>query len=110
MSIKEILQKRKQLHKCTGNLDSFSPYSVTKQTAIVLLQSWNAESYTKPVIQNDSTINYGTFGKKLPFSQTHFENNNKFLTRTRLERIIVISQWSNTTVVETIALLHTGAL
>ena len=110
--IKEILQKGKQLNKYTGNLDSFSPYYVTKQTAIVLLPSRNVESYTKtkPVIQSDFTINYGTFGKKSPFSQTHFENNNKFFTRARLERIIEISQWSNITVVETIALLHTGAL
>ena len=28
----------------------------------------------------------------------HFENNNKFFTRTRLERIIEISQWSNITI------------
>ena len=112
MSIKEILQKGKQLDKYTGNLDSFSHYSVTKQTAVILLPSRNVESYTKtkPVIQSDSTINYGTFGKKSPFSQTNFENNNKFLTRTKLERIIEISQWSNITVVETIALMHTGAL
>ena len=91
--IKEILQKGEQLDKYTGNLDSFSPYSVTKQTAIVLLPSRNVKRYTKtkPVIQSDSTINYGTFGKKSPFSQTHFQNNNKFLTRTRLERIIEMS-------------------
>ena len=94
MSIKKILQKGKQLDKYTGNFDSFSPYSLAKQTAIALLPSRNVESYTKtkPVIQSDSTINYGTFVKKSPFSQTHFENNNKFLTRTRLERIIKISQ------------------
>ena len=66
MSIKEILQKGKKLDKYPGNLDSFSPYSVTKQTAIVLLPSRNVECYTKtkPVIQSDSIINYGTFGKK----------------------------------------------
>ena len=63
---------------------------------------------TKPVIQSDSTINYGTFGKKSPFSQMNFENNNTFFTRTRLEGIIEILQWS--TIEETIALLHTGAL
>ena len=112
ISIKEILQKGKQLVKYTGNLDSFSPYSVTKQTAIVLLPSRNVESYTKtkPWTQSDSTINYGTFGKKSPFSQMHFENNNKFLTRRRLERIIEISQWSNITLEETILLFHPGAL
>ena len=41
----------------------------------------------------------------------HFENNIKFLTRTRLHRVIEISQWSNITIIEeTIDLLHTEAL
>ena len=112
ISIKEILQKGKQLVKYSGNRDSVSPYSVTKETAIVLLPSRNVESYTetKPVTQSDSTINYGTFGKKSSFSKNQFGINNQFLTRIRLERIIEISQWSNITVVETITLFHTGAL
>ena len=90
----------------------FSPYSVTQQTTIVLLSSRNVETYTKtkPASQSDSTINYGTFGKKSPFSQMHFENNNKFFTLTRLERVIKISHWGNITIGETIDLLHTGAL
>ena len=80
-------------HKYTGNFNLFSPYSLTQQTTIVLLSSRNVESYTKtkPATQSDSTINYGTFGKKSPFSQMHFENNNKFFTLTRLERVIKIS-------------------
>ena len=57
-----------------------------------------------------TTINYGTFGKKSPFSQMHFENNNKFFTLTRHERVIEISHWGNITIYETIDLLHTGAL
>ena len=71
----------------------FSPYSVTQQTTIVLLSSRNVESYTKtkPETQSDSTINYGTIGKKSPFSQMHFENNNKIFTMTRIERVIQIS-------------------
>ena len=40
----------------------------------------------------------------------HFENNNKFLTLTRFERVIEISHLGNITVEETIDLLHTGAL
>ena len=77
-------------HKYTGNFNLFSPYSVTQQTTIILLSSRNVESYTKtkPAIQSDSTINYGTFGKKSPFSLMHFENNNKFFTLTGLERVI----------------------
>ena len=57
-----------------------------------------------------TTINYGTFEKKSTFSQMHFENNNKFLTLTRLEWVIEISHWSNITIEETIDLLHTEAL
>ena len=89
-----------------------SSYSVTQQTTIVLLPSRNVESYTKtkPATQSDSTINYGTFGKKSPFSQMHFENNNKYFTLTRLERVIEISHWGNIIIEETIDLLHTAAL
>ena len=39
-----------------------------------------------------------------------FENNNKFFTLTRLERVIEILHWGNITIEETIDLLHTGAL
>ena len=39
-----------------------------------------------------TTFSYGPFEKKSPFSEeelnVHFENNNKFLTVTRLERVI----------------------
>ena len=59
---------------------------------------------------NTATINYGTFGKKSSFLQMHFENNNKFFTLTRLERVIEISHWGSITIEETINLLHTGAL
>lgn len=113
---KEISQKEKQLVKYTGNLYLFSPYSVNKQTTTVMLPSKNIESYTKikPVTQSDSTITYGPYDKKAPFSQeeltVHFENNNKFLTVTRLERNIELSHWGNIAVEETIELLHTGAL
>ena len=79
------------LHKYTGNLNLFSPYSVTQQTIIVLFSSRNVDTKTKPATQSVSTINYGTFEKKSPFSQMHFENNNKFFTLTRLERVIEIS-------------------
>ena len=81
-----------------------------------MLPSRNVESYTKtkPVTQSDSTITYGPFEKKSPFSQeelnVHFENNNKFFTITRLERVIEISHWGNITIEEIIDLLHTEAL
>jgi oligosaccharyltransferase complex subunit alpha (ribophorin I) len=113
---KVILQKEKQLVKYLGNLYLFSPYPVTKQTTTVILPSRNIESYTKikPVSQSDSTITYGPFDKKGPFSKeelsVHFENNNKFLTVTKLERSIEVSHWGNIAVEENIDLLHTGAL
>ena len=40
----------------------------------------------------------------------HFDNNNKFFTVTRLERVIEIPYWDNYIAIEeTIDLLHTGA-
>ena len=103
---KEILRKEKQLVKYTG----------TKQTTNILLPSRNVESYTRTrlVTQSDSTITYGSFEKKSLFSQeelyVHFGDNNKFLTVTRLERVIEISNWGNIPVEGTIDLLYTGAL
>ncbi|KAH0553910.1 dolichyl-diphosphooligosaccharide--protein glycosyltransferase subunit 1 [Cotesia glomerata] len=113
---REITQREKQLVKFTGNVLIFSPYSVTKQTTNVVLPNRNIESYTKikPVSSTDSAIVYGPFDKRQPFAieefTVHFENNHKFLTVTRLERVIEISHWGNIAVEETIDLLHTGAL
>ncbi|XP_015606406.1 dolichyl-diphosphooligosaccharide--protein glycosyltransferase subunit 1 [Cephus cinctus] len=113
---KEIIQKEKQLVRYTGNLYLYSPYPVLKQSTMVVFPSRNIESYTKikPVSQTESTITYGPYDKRAPFSSeelaVHFENNSKFLTVTRLERVIEISHWGNIAVEETINLLHTGAL
>ena len=61
-----------------------------------------------------TTITYGPFEKKSLFSQeelnVHFEDKNKFLTVTRLERVIEISHWGNITIEEIIVLLHTEVL
>lgn len=113
---REIAQQEKQLVKYTGNVYAYLPYAVTKQTTYVALPSRNIESYTKikPVSQTGSAIAYGPFEKQPPFAYeelvVHFENNNKFLTVTRLERTIEISHWGNIAVEEHIDLLHTGAL
>ncbi|XP_043476633.1 dolichyl-diphosphooligosaccharide--protein glycosyltransferase subunit 1 [Leptopilina heterotoma] len=113
---KEIKQKEKQLVKYTGNLYFYSPYTVTKQSTTFVFPSRNVENYSKikPVSQSDSTITYGPFEKKEAFSHeemfVHFENNNKFLTVTKMERVIEVSHWGNIAVEETIELLHTGAL
>ncbi|KZC13648.1 PREDICTED: dolichyl-diphosphooligosaccharide--protein glycosyltransferase subunit 1 [Dufourea novaeangliae] len=113
---KEITQKEKQLVKYTGNIYLYTPYNIIKQTTTVSLPSRNVESYTKfkPVSQSDSIITYGPYEKLSSFSyeelNIHFENNNKFLTVTRLERSIEISHWGNIAVEEHIDLLHTGAL
>ena len=62
-------------------------------------------------------LTYGPFEKKSSFSQeelnVHFDNKNKFLTVTRLERVIEISHWGNITIEEIeeiIDLLHTEVL
>lgn len=112
---KSISQQEKQLVKYTGNVYAYLPYAVAKQTTYVGLPSRNIESYTKikPVSQTGSAIVYGPFEKQPPYAHeelvVHFENNNKFLTVTRLERTIEISHWGNIAVEEHIDLLHTGA-
>ncbi|KAL2712422.1 hypothetical protein V1478_017945 [Vespula squamosa] len=112
---KQITQKEKQLVKYIGNVYIYSPYVVGKLTTTVSLPSRNVESYSKikPVLQSDSTITYGPYEKLSPFSYeeltVHFENNNKFLTVTRIERSIEISHWGNIAVEESIDLVHTGA-
>ncbi|XP_044008598.1 dolichyl-diphosphooligosaccharide--protein glycosyltransferase subunit 1-like [Aphidius gifuensis] len=113
---KEITQKEKQLVKYNGNIYLYSPYYILKQTTHIILPSRNIESFTKlkPYTSTDTTITYGPFDKRVPFSKDnlniHFENNNKFLTVKKLERVIEISHWGNIAVEETIDLLHTGAL
>ena len=57
-------------------------------------------SKTKP-LKKVTLLTYGPFEKKSSFSQeelnVHFENKNKFLTVTRLERVIdnLFNQWLN---------------
>ncbi|XP_043285075.1 dolichyl-diphosphooligosaccharide--protein glycosyltransferase subunit 1 [Venturia canescens] len=112
----QITQKDKQLVRYRGNLYLYSPYTVNKQTTVVNLPSRSIESYTrvKPVSQNDATLMYGPYDKKLPLTEqeltVHFENNNKFLTVKRLERVIEVSHWGNIAVEETLNVVHTGAL
>jgi oligosaccharyltransferase complex subunit alpha (ribophorin I) len=111
----EITQKEKQLVKFTGNHYIFSPYQVKKQTTKVVLASRNIESYTKlkPFSQSDNTITFGPYENVAPFSQSelivHYENNSPFLTITKLERLIEISNWGNIAVEEKIEIVHTGA-
>ncbi|KAL0132295.1 hypothetical protein PUN28_000228 [Cardiocondyla obscurior] len=113
---KQITQQEKQLVKYTGNVYACLPYTVIKQTTYVALPTRNLESYTKikPVSQTGSMLAYGPYETQPPFAYeemtVHFENNNKFLTVTRVERIIEISHWGNIAVEEHIDLLHTGAL
>lgn len=59
------------------NLYFYSPYPTTSQTTTVTTTNANVESYTKtkPVSQSDTTINYGPFEDKAPFSEVLFSHN-----------------------------------
>ncbi|KAF7990971.1 hypothetical protein HCN44_000776 [Aphidius gifuensis] len=113
---KEITQREKQLVKFTDNVYLYTPYVVKKQTTKVLLATKNIRSYSKIKSHSlkESTVTYDIVDATNGFSKeeftVHFENNNKFLTVTRLERLIEVSHWGNIAVEETIELLHTGAL
>jgi oligosaccharyltransferase complex subunit alpha (ribophorin I) len=111
----EITQAEKQLVVLEANLYFYSPYSTTSQTTTITTNNANVESYTKtkPVSQSDTSINYGPFEDKAPFSEAplrvHEENNSPFLTVTNLERLVEVSHWGNIAVEEQIDIRHTGA-
>ena len=67
----QIAQSEKQYVKFDCNMYMYSPYKVTTQTTIVNTATSNIESYTKtsPVSVSDSTITYGPFTDKEPFSE-----------------------------------------
>lgn len=112
---RQITQAEKQYVVFTGNLYLFSPYKVKSQTTTVTTASSTIESYTKtkPVSQSESTITYGPYENKEPFSEAelrvHSENNTPFLTITSMERVIEVSHWGNIAVEEHIEVRHSGA-
>ncbi|GFO07410.1 dolichyl-diphosphooligosaccharide--protein glycosyltransferase subunit 1 [Plakobranchus ocellatus] len=111
----EIAQAEKQLVVLDSNLFFYSPYSTASQTTTVVTANSNVESYTKtkPVSQSDTSIIYGPFENKPPFSEAtlkvHEENNSPFLTVTSMERVVEVSHWGNIAVEEHIDMSHTGA-
>jgi len=111
----EIRQSEKQLVKYSGNLYCYSPYQTLSQKTVVNLASSSVESYTKtkPVSKSDSSITYGPYEKKDPFSYgelaLHYENNTPFLAVTKMIRTIEVSHWGNIAVEETYDMRHTGA-
>lgn len=112
----KIKQSEKQLVVFTGNVFFYSPYKTTTQTTNVILASSSVESYSKspkPVTQSDKTVTYGPYEAREPFTEAelriHSENNNPFLTVTRLERVIEVSHWGNIAVEENIQMRHSGA-
>jgi len=111
----EIQQAEKQLVVYEGNLYFYSPYSTTSQSTLVSTTNSNVESYTKtkPVSQSESSITYGPYEDKAPFSEgplkVHEENNSPFLTVTSMDRVIEVSHWGNIAVEEHIDIMHTGA-
>ncbi|CAI9717890.1 dolichyl-diphosphooligosaccharide--protein glycosyltransferase subunit 1-like [Octopus vulgaris] len=111
----QIAQSEKQYVVFSTNLYLFSPYRAISQSAVVTCASSNIEFYTKkkPVSQAETSINYGPYPNKEPFTaeelKVHFENNSPFLTVTNMERVIEISHWGNIAVEEHFQVTHSGA-
>jgi len=111
----DITQKEKQLAKYVGSHYLYTPYKTSKQTTKVILASKNVESFTKlkPFTQSDSSISFGPYETIAPFTSNecivHYENNNPFLTITKMERTIEVSHWGNIAIEEHIDIVHTGA-
>jgi len=110
-----ITQKEKQLVRFKGTPYVYLPYLVTTQTTTVNLASSNLESYskTKPVSLSDSTLTYGPYRDRAPFTvgdmTIHFENNSPMLVVSNLVRTIELSMWGNLAVEEVVDVVHKGA-
>ena len=80
----------------------------------VKLPGKNVESYTNisPVSLSGSTLKYGDFTPKEPFSveemRLHFENNSPFAVVTKLVREVEISNWGNVYYEEHYTIKHKG--
>ncbi|CAM1324160.1 RPN1 (predicted), partial [Pycnogonum litorale] len=112
-----ITQSEKQFVLYHGNHYLYTPYKVLSQTTTFKLPTSKVESYTKsikPVSLSDTTLTYGPYENVEPMTveklKIHNENNNQFLSVTKLERIIEISHWGNIAVEETIHVRHDGAV
>lgn len=111
-----ISQSEKQMVLYHGNHYFYSPYSTRTQTTTVTLPSSSVESYSKlkPVSHSDNTITYGPYENIPAYSDSkmtvHYENNNPFLTVSRLERSIEVSHWGVISIEEVIDIVHTGAV
>ncbi len=74
----QIAQAEKQFVQFFGNALFYSPYKTTTQTTTVNCPTSSIESYTKtvkPVSQSDSTVTYGPFENKDPFSKVRTSRN-----------------------------------
>jgi oligosaccharyltransferase complex subunit alpha (ribophorin I) len=111
----QIAQSEKQFVQFTTSTYFPTPYKTTSQKTEVNCASKNIESYTrvKPVSASDSTITYGPFENKEPFTKgeivIHYENNSPFLTVSEMTRLIEVSHWGNIAVEETLDMRHSGA-
>lgn len=110
-----ISQSEKQMVVYHGNHYFYSPYSTRTQTTVITLPSSSLESYSKlkPVSHSDNTITYGPYENIPSYSDSkmtvHYENNNPFLTVSRLERSVEVSHWGVISIEEVIDIVHTGA-
>lgn len=80
----------------------------------VKLPGKNVESYSvvSPVSLSGSTLKYGEFTDKEPFSveemRLHFESNSPFAVVTKLVREVEISNWGNVYYEEHYTIKHKG--
>ena len=66
----QITQAEKQFMEFTANAYFFSPYKTVSQTTVVNCASSTIESYSKvkPVAVSESTVTYGSYENKEPYS------------------------------------------
>lgn len=111
----QILQGESQFVLYRDSHVFTSPYTTTKQETTVKTPSNNIEDFTerKPTKHKGDTLTYGPYTNIAPNSESelkvHFENNNPFVTITKLEKIVEISHWGNVAVEQYFDVRHDGA-
>eukprot|EP01087_Luapelamoeba_hula_P009825 TRINITY_DN2569_c0_g1_i1.p1 TRINITY_DN2569_c0_g1~~TRINITY_DN2569_c0_g1_i1.p1 ORF type:complete len:494 (-),score=72.63 TRINITY_DN2569_c0_g1_i1:95-1525(-) len=112
----EIAQNEpRQLVIFEDNVFFTSPYQVASQKTSVKLAAPHVVDATeyKPNSVKGNALVYGSYQDRAAFDfhplRVHFENNQPFLTVTRLTKVVEVSHWGNVNVEETYDMRHDGA-